>query len=219
MPLGEFWRANFSAPLDLDFWIGLPESEHGRVGRLYPGKATPEDLNSGFYREFNTVGSMTQRAFGSPRGLRSVQEMNDPKAWGAALPALGGIGTASGLAKFYQVLLGHIEGPLEPAMLGALATRSVQGDDRVLMKPTAFGAGTQFDPLDAAGKKTRTLYGPVPASFGHPGAGGSHGFADPVNGLSFGYVMNQMELSVMPGKRCTALIDALYSEKQSLSRQ
>ena len=31
-----------------------------------------------------------------------------------------------------------------------------------------------------------------PRSFGHPGAGGSIGFADPDTGISFGYVMNKM---------------------------
>ena len=203
--LGAFWNERFSGPLDLDLWIGLPESAIGRVARLYPGKASPSDFEEGFYREFNRAGSITQRAFGSPRGLRSVQEMNDPKAWQA-----GGVGTASALAKFYQVLLGHLPGPLSPEILAVMRRRRIQGDDRVLIKPTAFGVGCQLDPLDATDRKLRTLYGPSPEGFGHPGAGGSHAFGDPDTGISFGYVMNQMELSVMPGRRSTVLVDALY---------
>ena len=50
------------------------------------------------------------------------------------------------------------------------------------------------------------------AAFGHPGAGGSHALGDPATGISFAYVMNQMDLSVMPGVKCLEMVDALFSE-------
>ena len=103
------------------------------------------------------------------------------------------------------------DSPLTPAVRHALATRLVEGDDLVLLKPTAFSAGCQLDPTDPLGAKQRHLYGPAQGAFGHPGAGGSHAFADPEHGLSFAYTMNQMELSVMPGIRATNLIAALYA--------
>lgn len=209
--LGEEWREKIAAPLGLDFWIGLPEMEWPRVARLYPGKAAAEDLQSGFYKEFNTEGTLTRRAFGSPRGLHSVQEMNDPKAWSAGFPAMGGVGTASALAKFYQAAIGAIDSPLAESVKRALATVRSAGDDRVLIQPTAFSCGCQFDPLDSAGRKSRELYGPSPQAFGHPGAGGSHALGDPASGVSFAYVMNQMELGVMPGARCRGLVEALFS--------
>jgi CubicO group peptidase (beta-lactamase class C family) len=209
--LGAEWRDRIAAPLGLDFWIGLPEAEWPRVARLYPGKAAAEDLRSGFYKEFNAEGTLTRRAFGSPRGLHSVQEMNDPKAWAAGLPALGGIGTASALAKFYQAAIGAIESPLGEKVRRALATVRVSGDDRVLIQETAFSCGCQLDPLDASGRKARELYGPSHEAFGHPGAGGSHALGDPASGVSFAYVMNQMELSVMPGAKSVGLVKALFS--------
>ena len=208
--LGEEWRDKIAAPLGLDFWIGLPEREWPRVARLYPGKAAAEDLQSGFYKEFNTEGTLTRRAFGSPRGLHSVQEMNDPRAWSAGLPAMGGVGTASALAKFYQAAIGAIDSPLGENVKRALATVRVSGDDRVLIQPTAFSCGCQLDPLDAAGRKARELYGPSVHAFGHPGAGGSHALGDPDSGVSFAYVMNQMELSVMPGPKSIGLVKALF---------
>lgn len=208
--LGHFWEKEIAAPLGLEFWIGLPESVHHRMARLYPGKADKSDMADGFYREFNTEGSLTRRAFSSPRGLHSVQEMNAPEAWSAGFPAMGGIGTASALAMFYQAAIGTIDSPLTPAVRQALATLRISGDDRVLLKPTAFTCGCQRDPLDAGGNKTRHLYGTSPDAFGHPGAGGSHAFGDPSTGISFAYTMNQMELSVMPGKKCTDLVDALF---------
>ncbi|MBB5351612.1 CubicO group peptidase (beta-lactamase class C family) [Haloferula luteola] len=209
-PLARYWRTHIAEPLGLDFWIGLPKSQHARVATLYPGKASPADFQEGFYQAFQQQDSLTHRAFSSPRDVRSVREMNDPKAWSAGFPAMGGIGTASALARFYQVISGQIDGPFSTEVLAALATRRVDGEDLVLLKPTAFSCGCQLDPLDEIGRKCRHLYGPATRGFGHPGAGGSHAFADPESGLSFAYVMNQMELSVMPGIRATGLIEALY---------
>lgn len=208
--LGDVWRDRIAAPLGLEFWIGLPESEWPRVARLYPGKASAEDLQDGFYREFHTEGSLTRRAFSSPRGLHSVQEMNDPKAWAAGFPAMGGVGTASALAKFYQAAIGAIDSPLSARVRGALAGRRVQGEDRILIQPTAFSCGCQLDPLDGAGGKLRQLHGPSVGAFGHPGAGGSHAFGDPDEGVSFAYVMNQMELSVLPGPKSARMVAALF---------
>jgi CubicO group peptidase (beta-lactamase class C family) len=138
--------------------------------------------------------------------------MNDPKAWRAGFPASGGVGTASALGRFYQAAIGAIESPLSDAVRKALATRRVEGDDQVLIQPTAFSAGCQLDPLGEDGTKERALYGPDAEAFGHPGAGGSHAFGDPELGLSFAYTMNQMELNVMPGRRSTTLVDALFGE-------
>ena len=212
MPLGQYWREKIAEPLGLDFWIGLPEKEWPRVAKLYPGKAVKSDLEEGFYREFNREGSLTRRAFGSPRGLHSVQEMNDPKAWAAGIPSMGGLGTASALAKFYQAAIGAIASPISDAVRLALGETRSTGEDKIRLRRTAFTCGCQKDPLNAMGAKIRRLYGSSPSAFGHPGAGGSHGFGDPETGISFGYVMNQMELNVMPGEKCTRMVDALFEE-------
>jgi CubicO group peptidase (beta-lactamase class C family) len=52
--------------------------------------------------------------------------------------------------------------------------------------------------------------GPSGTSFGHPGAGGSHAFADPKNRIAFAYVMNQMEQSLLPTEKSLRLIEAIY---------
>ncbi len=88
-----------------------------------------------------------------------------------------------------------------------------RAEDRVLLRPTVFTCGAQQDPLGPDGRKLREIYGPSPRAFGHPGAGGSHGMGDPESGVSFAYVMNQMDLSVMPGLKCVEMIDALFSER------
>jgi CubicO group peptidase (beta-lactamase class C family) len=56
----------------------------------------------------------------------------------------------------------------------------------------------------------RRIFGPASSAFGHPGAGGSNAFADPENGISFAYVMNQMEQSLLPNEKSLRLVDAIY---------
>ncbi|MFZ9936034.1 MAG: serine hydrolase domain-containing protein [Luteolibacter sp.] len=210
--LGAYWREKIAVPLQLDFWIGLPETEWTRVARLYPGKAGTDDLIDGFYKQLTTSGTYTRRAFSSPHGLHAIHEMNEPRAWAASLPALGGVGTASALAKFYQAAIGAIESPLTPHIRQALATPISAAHDRVLLRPTVFTCGAQMDPLDGNGRKIRQIYGNSKLAFGHPGAGGGHAMGDPATGISFAYTMNQMNLSVMPGLKCQDMIDALFSE-------
>lgn len=212
MSLGAFWQREIARPLGLDLWIGLPQSEWPRVARLYPGKAAHDELVDAFYKQMTVSGSYTRRAFSSPHGLHAIHEMNEPRGWTSALPAMGGLSTASALAKFYQAAIGEVESPLSPRIRHALATRQSAGEDRVLLRPTVFTCGAQLDPVDGSGRKIRHIYGPSKGAFGHPGAGGCHGMADPSSGVSFAYVMNQMNLSVMPGIKCVEMIEALFAE-------
>ncbi len=55
------------------------------------------------------------------------------------------------------------------------------------------------------------LLGRGQRAFGHPGAGGSIGFADPDYGLGFGYVSQRMGQSLLIDQRVIKLIDAIYS--------
>lgn len=206
--LGEVFSERIAEPLELELWIGLPESEFDRVATLYPGKMDKSDLESGFYKEFNQNGTLVRQAFGSPKGLHGVHEMNTPKAWQSGLPAMGGVGTAQSLAKFYQAAIGAIPF-FSDDVLEWMRTPIVMGDDRILMTPTRFSCGFQLDPLDHDGEKIRHNYGDGMHAFGHPGAGGSHAFGDPESGVSYAYIMNQMDLSVLPGAKSSGVIQAL----------
>ena len=210
LPLGDFWREEIADSLDLDFWIGLPANEFERVAKLYPGKATQNDLADGFYKALTSSGTFTRQVFASPHGLHAVNEMNEPRAWQSGLPALGGVGTAKALAKFYQAAIGRIASPLNESIQQALKNQQSCAEDRVLLRRTCFTCGAQKDPVGEDGQKLRHIYGTSTESFGHPGAGGSHAFGDPVSGISFAYVMNQMNLSVMPGDKCLKMVESLF---------
>jgi CubicO group peptidase (beta-lactamase class C family) len=214
--IGAVLRERVTGPLDADFWIGLPSSEHHRVARIYPGKMkdTSAGPEAAFFAAFTKPDTLTRRAFASPAGLHAVGDMNQPAAWTAALPAFGGVGSARGLGKIYGLLAagGVWDGrTLVPStVIDQLSTRLVDGMDRVLLIPTAFSAGCMMDPLAGDGTKQRSHFGPSLRAFGHPGAGGSHAFADPETGLSFAYVMNQMEQGVMPNDKSLRLVRSLF---------
>ena len=95
-------------------------------------------------------------------------------------------------------------------MIDAAFTLQTSGDDHTFLMPTAFTAGFMRDPIGSDGQKHRGHFGPSHRAFGQPGAGGSHAFADPETGISFAYVMNQMEAGILPNRKSLDLIDAIY---------
>jgi len=214
-PIGQYWRREFGNPLDLELWIGLPEEEHGRAASILPPRAGDPPQNPAFTEAMALPDSLTRKAFSSPGGLLAVSAMNSPAARSASLPSMGGIGSASSLARFYSILASGGACGGKPVFgrkaMSWMSTRRSQGFDKILRLETSFSAGFMMDPLDASGRKLREILGPSPGAFGHPGAGGSLGFADPDSGIGFGYVMNQMEQGVLPGGRANALVRALYS--------
>lgn len=213
--LADYWRRVFADPLGIDLWIGLPENHNSRVATILPPRAGPPAAGDElFLRAFTDANSLTRRAFASPPGLTGISAMNSPQVRSASLPSMGGIASAQALAKFYAMLAsgGVWEGQVlfKKETLGWMSTRLTQGFDPVLQREMSFSAGFMMDPLDASGCKIRSLLGPSPSAFGHAGAGGSLGFADPEQGVGFGYVMNQMESGVLPHERCTSLVRAFY---------
>lgn len=213
MTLGRYWQTHFAVPMGLDFWMGLPPEKMNAVASVFAPQISTPRRNADFYNALATKGTLTQRAFASPRGLHGPAAMNTPEARQASLPAFGGIGTARALGKFYAMLAegGTLEGVRYFENIGPMTNVLADGYDRILLRPTAFAAGVMHDPLDASGQKLRFLFGPSKLAFGQPGAGGSHAFCDPEHGIAFAYVMNQMEPGVMPNEKALGLVEALYA--------
>lgn len=214
--LGRYWNEDLAIPLRLDFWIGdFPAHLLDRLAVMVPPKVQrPSEEEIPFYRALAQPDSLALAAFASPSGMRSLGEINQLEYLQAGLPAFGGIGSARALAKFYQILAldGIYDGvQVLPARVVRTA-RALQtsGPDQTLLLPTAFTGGFKTDPVDGTGRKLRQLFGPSPTAFGQPGAGGSHAFADPETGLSFAYVMNQMESGILPNRKSLDLADLLY---------
>ena len=208
--LSDYWQENFARPLSLDFWIGLPEKENPRVATMYAAKAGKSPEPKQFYADLITPGTLARKTFISPYGLHAITEMNNVSVRAQPIVSFGGIGSASSLAKFYAMLANGGKSDGQTFFSGTtikwMTTTLADGIDLVFQIPTAFSAGLMKDPQNAA----RRMFGPSQKSFGHPGAGGSHAFADPENKIAFAYVMNQMEQSLLPNEKSLRLVDAIY---------
>lgn len=217
MSLGRFWNTRLAETLGLDLWIGdLPARVLDRLATMVPPKVQrPTEEELPFYRELGRADSLALAAFASPSGMRGLGEINRLEYLQAGLPAFGGVATARALAKFYQILArdGELDGVqmLPTRVVRLAATPQVSGKDRTLLLETSFTGGFKTDPLDRAGRKARSLFGPSLKAFGQPGAGGSHAFADPESGLSFAYVMNQMETGILPNRKSLDLVELVYA--------
>ena len=186
-PLGQFWREEIAETEEIDFWIGLPEEQFSRVAELVPARLSKSGEPKPFYEALLTKDSLTRRAFSSPSDLAGVSEMNQPRAWQAGLPAMGGVGSALGLAKFYDWVL-HQE------FLEELIKPRIKGLDEIQRIENSFGFGVMLG------------LGPNRDCFGHPGAGGSYGFANVETGMSYAFVMNHFESNLFPNKERLDLV-------------
>ena len=214
--LGTFFRDEFATPLGLEFWIGLPKEEHDRVALLVPSdpptdpamREMAEQLmgpNSTMGRALTCSGALTPDETDSQPGIDS-NGFNRPDLWSAEVPAANGVTTARSLSRLYASLVGPgVDGKrlLSDETIARATEMQDDFNDSVLMQmPTRFGLGfmlsTPFSPFGG------------PRSFGHPGAGGSVGFADPEKDLAFGYVMNKMQSNLAGDPRTLTLIEQSY---------
>ncbi|MEO5899646.1 MAG: serine hydrolase, partial [Ilumatobacteraceae bacterium] len=188
--------------------IGLPEELEARVAPMAP------------YR----------RSKGEPLGLFALTILNDP----TSIPALavanmsstnmnardyhaaeigggGGITNARALAGMYEPLAlggGSLVDADHLARMGRISVAT--NDDASLRIATRFALGFMVS-MDnrAKAEKDSVILGD--AAFGHVGAGGSIGFADPALGLSMGYTMNRMGPGILLNERGQSLVDATYA--------
>ena len=186
-PLGQFWREEIAEMEEIDFWIGLPEEQFSRVAELVPARLSKSGEPKPFYEALLTKDSLTRRAFSSPSDLAGVSEMNQRRAWQAGFPAMGGVGSALGLAKFYDWVL-------RQEFLEELIKPRIKGLDEIQRIENSFGFGVMLG------------LGPNRDCFGHPGAGGSYGFANVETGMSYAFVMNHFESNLFPNKERLDLV-------------
>ena len=219
--LGTFLAREVCGPLGADMFLGLPSELDHRVAKLYPSstrvrltKVLPimiknKGVEGRIYRAFLRSSSATHRAFANPQalGLRGLQNFNLTAVHRMELPWCNGIGNARGLSRIYSALAagGTIDGVTlcQPESLTPVHDRqSFVECDRVLLKPLGFSQGFVKEELH--------LFSPHVESFGHPGAGGSVGFADPKMKLGFSYASNAMDYHLR-SPRALALCHSVYN--------
>jgi CubicO group peptidase (beta-lactamase class C family) len=214
--LGTVFRDEVAAPLGLDFWIGLPESEEPRVApTISPDLGTGEPLSIFLLKALTETTSIPALAFFNSGGyITSPGESDSRAAHAAEIGASGGITNARALARMYAPLagIGGVELLGRDALARMARVHSATGEDASAFIPTRFSLGyvkSIDNRRQPPGKQDSVILSEE--AFGHSGFGGSIGFADPRAGFSFGYTMNKMGLGTGINARGQSLVDAVYA--------
>jgi CubicO group peptidase (beta-lactamase class C family) len=208
--VGAFLREEVTGPLHGDFFIGVPAEADARAATVLP----PPPPAAGEATIWDTIladpESVSGRTFLNPP---RTPDLVNTRAWRAAeIPAANGHTSARGVARIYAALArgGELEGVrlLAPATIERAIVEQASGRDAVLTVPTRFATGFM---LGMPGGLFDC--GPGRRTFGHPGRGGSIGFADPDARLAVGYVTNQYLTGTPrhPDRRVASLVDAAYA--------
>ncbi len=167
----DFFEKQVRAPLGIDLYLGLPQSEDHRFEPTTNAAASPPP-----FVDPDSLG-------GYARGGESRIPPNVARVRRTGPVANGGVGSAAGLAGLYAASLRR-GGLFDADAIGQMAERQVWGTDRVLGRADASFAVLFQKPTDS------DPWGSF-ASYGHDGANGSIGFADPRRRIALGYVRNE----------------------------
>jgi CubicO group peptidase (beta-lactamase class C family) len=202
--LGAILASRIAGPLGADVHLGLPSAEHGRVAdligpnhaRIQPDPATLLGIK---------MPPLFKYALQNP-SIRPWQDACSAPWRSAEIAAANAQANARGIARIYGALArgGELDGTrvLQPDTIAAMCREEVgERDDLVLGRPLRRGRGVILN--------TQQMYGPNPTTYGHSGAGGSVGFADPTLKLGIGYAMNQMQPGIETDTRGNRLIRAV----------
>jgi len=197
--VGTLVRDELAGPLSVDVSIGTP-GDDPHIAEMVVATRSPDDRpGAGVLPWYAT--ELHERAIGS---------VNTPQFRQAELPAANGHSNARSLARIYGMLAcdGRDAGRqiVDTAAVARLPVESSSGYDVVLERDLRRSVGFNLAMPDGL-----TGYGPNPRTFGHGGAGGSLGFADPDARIGFGYAMNRMRLDRDGDPRWLRLIDAVYA--------
>ncbi|MFE9725516.1 serine hydrolase domain-containing protein [Streptomyces sp. NPDC005794] len=186
----EIFEERVRAPYGLDFHLGLPEALEPRYVAVRPGVPTPEQAAEAAANPLD-LDSLTALAFGfaedPPLDLIAFVNTRAVRALGPA--SVGGVGSARGLAGMYAATISELDGRaplLQPETLAEAGRVRWTGTDVVTAQVDAFALGfeAQQGHYPALGE----------GSFGHSGAAGSQAYADPVNGVAYGYTRRRFAL-------------------------
>lgn len=186
-PIADFVSQEICKPLKIDgLFFGIPDDAEKRVAPLHdathPAGAPPLPENP-----------MMRLAI-PPQVATGGGAFNRPDVRRASIPAAGGIMNARSIARHYAALAngGSLDGAtlLSPQRIAIATELQTDEIDEVIRVPFRKGLGY-------------FLGGPASpmfrdSAFGHPGAGGSIGFADPERQFAFAYAKN---LLPPPGQR------------------
>ncbi len=208
--IGVFFAEEFAKPLELDFYIGLPDSiSNEELAKVYYPSIGQFILNINkmpkkMRKDFRNKESILYRSFKIPEKFSP----NNRLTQSVEMPSGNGIGDARSIAKLYSIFSrGAKELDFDEETFSLLKQPAVVPPkgafDIVMGLDTYFSYGFIKPGPDF-------IYGDNSSVFGTPGAGGSFGFADPENEIGYAYVMSKMGLYLVNDPREVALRKAMY---------
>ncbi|MFI1072740.1 serine hydrolase domain-containing protein [Streptomyces puniciscabiei] len=180
----ELYEERIRVPYGLDYYLGLPAEAEKRWVDVQPLLPTPEE--AALLKERAAApDSIRGIAFGAhgPEPVDLVAFGNHPRVKALGPTSSGGVGNARGVAGMYAAAITTVDGRpplLTPATAALFAElRTPGGPDLVVGSENHFARGFEHTP---------GLYPVLDiGTFGHSGATGSLGFADPAHGIAYAY--------------------------------
>lgn len=187
VPIAQFFRDEIAAPRGIDFHIATAEEEEPRVRPVLPAR-----LPAGQQPDPDARGpgpdSLAGMAFNAAAAQADAEPLPNRRIVRAAgQAAASGAGSARGLARLYAMCIAEVDGfprLLSPETVKTMTQIQAAGPDLVLGFSTRFAIVFQ--------KADDRFWMGSHQAFGHDGAGGAIGVADPWHGLAYGWIPRQM---------------------------
>lgn len=192
-PFGQFVNDEITRPMGIDdMHLGIPDHVEKRVALLETLPPTTDEVPP--------ADALIWKAI-PPTYWPLSDWANQPDVRRACIPAGNGIMTARALARFYDALIPAGAGPclLSADRLRTATSVQTEDVDVVLGSPERKALGYWIGGDDLSTLGTRS------SSFGHSGAGGSIGFADPEHEFAFALAKTRM-VNAGPGDGAAYLV-------------
>ena len=207
--LGTFFAEEIARPLGLSAWIGLPEEIEPRVARL---ETAPFPYNSmeTMVTDFGKLmgldpavaGAVVKNVYGPGTAFMkagqvggiTAENMHSRAYRAAEFPGANMFANAHSIARMYAATVSKVDGIrlLQPDTVAAMTEVQTNRSRMHGVPPELLPATKNLFNMSLGFWRSTPPVHPllVPASFGHPGSGGSLGAADPESRVGFGYVPN-----------------------------
>jgi len=182
--LGRFFAEEIAGPLGLNAWIGLPEEQEHRVGKIRLGEGM------GPLTAAQLADPILKSIWGNPPLFPSNDmPWNKRLIHSAEIGGAGGIADARSMARYYgcMALGGTLDGVtvLKPETVALGRSELSRFMDPYIAEAMAFGTVWAL-------QTPQGRFGPPSNAFGHSGAGGSIHGAWPTERTGFSYTMSEM---------------------------